>query len=108
MYETNNLIVYPGNHDNNTLIGWYNSLNKKQKSSLDKFLEKYDGKIHEKVIYYLKSKPYKYLTFMIQDVLGQDENYRINIPGNNNMQWSYRLCSFDNIDMLLNKYFNNK
>ena len=43
---------------------------------------------------------------MIQDILEQDENYRINIPGMSGNQWSYRLESFNDIDDKLKNLFN--
>ena len=48
----------------------------------------------------------KYLIILIQDILGQNEEYRINKPGIADGQWNYRLESFDNIDQNLKKLFN--
>ena len=104
--NTSNMIVYPGNHDNNTILGWYNSLSDDDKDSLNTFLEKYNGSINQKIIKYLYNQPFKYLVFMIQDILEQDENYRINIPGMSGNQWSYRLESFNDIDNKLKILFN--
>lgn len=104
--DSSNMIVYPGNHDNNTIVGWYNGLNVDNKKVLDDFLVNYSGEINEKIIKYLMDKPYKYLIILIQDILGQNEEYRINKPGIADGQWNYRLESFDNIDQNLKKLFN--
>lgn len=103
--NTSNMIVYPGNHDNNTILGWYNGLSISEQNILNKFLNKYDGSINKKIIKYLLEQPYKYLIFMAQDILEQDENYRINIPGIGNNQWSYRLVNLDEFDKSLNTIF---
>ena len=103
--NTSNMIVYPGNHDNNTILGWYNSLSNEDKDSLNKFLNNYTGTINQKIIKYLYNQPFKYLVFMIQDILELDENYRINIPGIGDNQWSYRLENFNEIDAKLEKLF---
>lgn len=104
--DLSNMIVYPGNHDNNTVLGWYNSLSSEQKEILEQFLNAYIGSINEKVIKYLMTQPYRYLILMIQDILGLDENYRINIPGIADNQWNYKLDSFDTIDSKLKNLFN--
>ena len=100
---TGNSIVYPGNHDNNTICGWYNDLSSGDKRVLDNYLADYNGNINEKVIKHLMNHPYKYLIVMIQDILGQGKNARINIPGTQKNQWKYRLTSLDGIYEKLNK-----
>lgn len=100
---TGNSIVYPGNHDNNTICGWYNDLSSGDKRVLNNYLADYNGNINEKVIKHLMNHPYKYLIVMIQDILGQGKNARINIPGTQKNQWKYRLTSLDGIDEKLNK-----
>ena len=92
--NSSNLVVYPGNHDNNTIIGWYNGLDALQKIALDEFLINYSGNINERVIHYLMDQPAKYLIFMVQDILGLSSDYRINIPGNIKNQWQYRMIDF--------------
>lgn len=104
--NTSNMIVYPGNHDNNTILGWYNNLTNTEQEALNKFLNKYAGTINEKIIHYLKEQPYKYLIIMLQDVLELDETYRINIPGMCGNQWGYRLENFNNIESKLQNLFN--
>ena len=92
--NSSNLVVYPGNHDNNTIIGWYNGLDALQKIALDEFLINYSGNINERVIHYLMNQPAKYLIFMVQDILGLSSDYRINIPGDIKNQWQYRMIDF--------------
>lgn len=101
--DSHNMIVYPGNHDNNTILGWYKKLSPKNKDTLKKFLKEYHGPINEKIIKYLLDKPYRFLIIMVQDILGDYENARINIPGANK-QWTYRLTSFEKLKKNLKKY----
>lgn len=99
--NTSNEIVYPGNHDNNTILGWYNSLNEKEKETLNKFLENYKGTINQKIIKYLNEEPHKYLIVMLQDILEQDAKSRINLPGKNENQWKYRLTDISEVNQKL-------
>lgn len=104
--NTSNMIVYPGNHDNNTILGWYNNLTIDEQNILNNFLIDYKGTINQKIIKYLLNQPAQYVVFMIQDVLELDEKARINVPGIENNQWNYQLKNFNNIDSKLKQLFN--
>lgn len=107
--DTNNMVFYTGNHDNNTIIGWFNSLNYIDKENVRMFLM--NKKCNYKEInvafikYCLKSKA-KIVIIPVQDIIGLDEKSRINIPGDEYCEnnWKWKLTDFEdfkkNIDVL--------
>ena len=104
--EKENMLVYTGNHDNDTIVGWYNKFNDKDK--LKEFLKRencYDKKIHFSLIKYALKCNGKLVVVPIQDLLGLDTNSRVNIPGTtSNFNWSWKLKSFWGIDRVIKKF----
>ncbi len=94
-----NLIVYPGNHDNKTIIGWYNNLDDNAKEKIDYYLKDISGKsINEKIINYTLGLPHKYTVFLVQDVLGLDDSAIWNTPGETNINnFSWKLEDFNDL-----------
>lgn len=100
--DSDNMVVYTGNHDNNTIIGWYNNLSDVQKENLNRFLKENDieeEKINRALIKYCLKSVAKYAIFPVQDIIGLDENSRINIPGDEGAEnnWSWKLLDFDEL-----------
>jgi 4-alpha-glucanotransferase len=78
--ENNNIILYPGTHDNQTLYGWLKSLDKEHKDILRK---EYKG---TKDLYGSLFKEIWNMTslitiFPVQDLIKLDDKARINHPG---------------------------
>lgn len=99
--DTDNMVVYTGNHDNNTIIGWYNSLNDIDKENVRMFLINNNcnyQKINVAFIKYcLKSKA-KIVIIPVQDIIGLDEKARINVPGDEfGDNWCWKLKDFDKL-----------
>jgi len=88
-----NCIAYSGTHDNNTLMGWFESLeNKKQQFILD-YLEINDNnKLSEAVIYKLAKSKANRVIFLMQDILRLQGDSRMNLPGTcDNNNWTWRI-----------------
>ena len=104
--EKENMLVYTGNHDNDTIVGWYNKFNEKDK--LKEFLKKencYDKKIHFSLIKYALKCNGKLVIVPIQDLLGLDSDSRVNVPGStSNFNWSWKLKKFWGIDRVIKKF----
>lgn len=104
--DTNNMVVYTGNHDNNTIIGWYNSLNYIDKENVRMFLMN-KGCNYEKINvafikYCLKSKA-KIVIVPVQDIIGLDETSRINVPGDEyGDNWCWKLTDFEDFKANIN------
>ncbi len=91
-------VLYTGTHDNDTLVGWINSHNKKN-SNLP-FLKKFNNKklMWELIEFVIKSKSDRVI-FPLQDILGLDSKHRFNKPGTiskNNWTWRFDLEKISN------------
>ena len=106
--EAENVLVFPGNHDCNTIYGWYKTLDDEHKWKLKEFLRKnecYDININIGIMQYLSKCKAKMPIIMVQDILGLDENSRINVPGvESNQNWSWKLINFDDLKERIKDY----
>ena len=92
--STNRQIVYPGTHDNQTLMGWLKTLPEENIKFLKvKFGENVD--LFEAVFKYILSLPSLMTIFQYQDLLKLDDSARINYPGTiGDPNWCFKLASF--------------
>lgn len=101
--DSNNMVVYTGNHDNNTIMGWYNSLSNLEKKNLELFLNEhkcYDEKINYALIKYCLNSNAKIVIIPVQDIIGLDEKSRINLPGHEfEDNWSWELLDFEELKL---------
>ena len=89
---TNNSVVYTGTHDNDTTVGWYENLEKRDKS----FAKRYLGiKAKKEVVWeFIRSALSSVADTAIipmQDYLGLGTEARINIPSTLGNNWKWRL-----------------
>ena len=89
---TNNSVVYTGTHDNDTTVGWYENLEKRDKS----FAKRYLGiKVKKEVVWeFIRSALSSVADTAIipmQDYLGLGTEARINIPSTLGNNWKWRL-----------------
>lgn len=91
MPSGDNMIVYTGTHDNQTLVGWINSLSDDKKAHIAWKLhcDNWDHLL-DAVIDYVKKLPSKITMFPLQDLLLYDDSARMNTPGTlgpHNFSW---------------------
>ena len=91
MPSGDNMIVYSGTHDNQTLVGWINSLSDDKKAHIAWRLhcDNWDHLL-DAVIDYIKKLPSKVTIFPLQDLLLYDDTARMNTPGTlgpHNFSW---------------------
>ncbi len=91
---TENCIVYTGTHDNETLVGWYETMSRRDKS----FAREYMGCRHtpKKEMYWefirlAMASPAKLAVIPVQDYLGLGAEARINEPSTLGKNWKWRL-----------------
>jgi 4-alpha-glucanotransferase len=88
-YSTN-FLVYTGTHDNDTTLGWFNSMDKKERKMLRKYLQG-SGKQFVKNMIELAWASAAYTAIIpMQDVLGLDTDARMNTPGTPSGNWTWR------------------
>jgi 4-alpha-glucanotransferase len=88
-----NSVVYPGTHDNDTAIGWWNTANDAEKYSVAHYLG-YDNpaqlQINWVFIRTALASVADLAIIPLQDVLGLDGRARMNDPRYNDGQWRWR------------------
>ena len=94
-------VLYTGTHDNDTLVGWLESLNYKQKKIVfDKFSAK---DTHWKLIEFAMSRVCDRVIIPLQDILGLGSRYRFNTPGLlSEKNWVWRFNFEDITDSMIN------
>ena len=97
--EQENVLVFPGNHDCQTIHGWYNTLNDEYKERLKEFLRRnecYDINVNIGIMHYCAKCKARIAIITVQDILGLDDSARINVPGvEKNENWSWKLIDFN-------------
>lgn len=87
-----NCIVYTGTHDNDTVIGWYNSAPDYERENCKKYLDIHEGdSVNMKFIEAVYKCRADYAIIPIQDILGLDSTARINIPSTLGGNWTWRI-----------------
>lgn len=115
-----NCVAYSGTHDNDTTVGWYESLDSNTKYRCDEYLKtwllsinrNYWNPINWRFIETLWSSKANFVIVQMQDILGLDFKSRMNIPGTSigNWQWSmekdFKNVEIENRLMEISKIFN--
>ena len=98
-YSNDNLIVYPGTHDNETLLGWLKGRPEWDINHLKwKFNEQDESKLFDKVFNYMISLPSKMTIIPMQDLLKLDNRARLNTPGTfGRPNWCWKMKSWDQL-----------
>ena len=96
--ESENVVVFPGNHDCSTIYGWYKILNDEYKEKLKQFLRQNgcnDINVNKGIMEYCLKCKAKIAIVTVQDILGLDDSSRINLPGTQSPEnWSWKLIDF--------------
>jgi 4-alpha-glucanotransferase len=96
-YQSNTL-AYPGTHDNDTLLGWLGERASERELSLAR---KYTGvatrapvrKLAEALLRTLHASCAQLVITPMQDLLGLDNRARMNVPGQAEGNWQFRLAA---------------
>ena len=94
-----NVLMYPGNHDTQTIYGWYKTLQPYQQENLKEFLKNNNCNninVNIGIMEYLVRCMARIVIISVQDVLGLDDEARINLPGTlSDKNWSWKLVDFN-------------
>jgi 4-alpha-glucanotransferase len=83
-------IVYTGTHDNDTTLGWYDSLNEQEKERVNNHLEKYRKDMPWRLIEAALDSVATLAMFPLQDLLSLGSEARMNTPGTMENNWRWR------------------
>lgn len=94
--EKQNTILYTGTHDNQTLKGWYDSLNQYQHRQLSKQFECYNEyTCVDRIIHNCLNSVADLVILPVQDILNYDDSARMNTPGTiGSPNWEWRMENF--------------
>lgn len=84
-------VVYTGTHDNDTTVGWYEGLDRKQKARIIEYLDCKGKEIHWDFIRAAWSSVADTAIIPLQDLLGLGSEAKMNKPGTAGGNWSWRL-----------------
>ena len=89
--HTTNSVVYTGTHDNDTTLGWWQNLSKKQKDRIRDYLDKRCPEMPWDLIELAMASQASLCIIPCQDVLGLDKSARFNTPGRATGNWQWQL-----------------
>lgn len=88
-YDTST-IAYTGTHDNDTLSGWWNSIDNKERKAIMKYTGSKTGDIRQRLIELVWSSCARTAIIPMQDILNLGTEARMNIPGTATGNWGWR------------------
>jgi 4-alpha-glucanotransferase len=94
---TDPVVVYPGTHDNQTTIGWFEDLDVETRTQVQTYLGRDGSDIAWDLIRLALSSTAKLAIFSLQDALRLGDEARMNIPGTGEGNWTWRF-SLDQLD----------
>ena len=83
-------VVYTGTHDNDTTLGWLQSVKGEEKELVKKYVSKFDVEGLEKLVEMAMSSVAKTAIIPMQDILQLDGKSRMNTPGISTGNWGWR------------------
>ncbi|MDO4555714.1 MAG: 4-alpha-glucanotransferase [Lachnospiraceae bacterium] len=94
-FSSPDCVCYSGTHDNNTTLGWYHEADEKTKDLVRCYMNTDGVLIHWDFIRTCFGTVADKAIVPIQDIFGQDEHHRMNIPGVALGNWGYRFKESD-------------
>lgn len=88
--HTRDSVVYTGTHDNDTTLGWYNSLDENTRNYVKEYLGRSIEMMPWPLIRTALASRANLAIIPMQDVLGLGGEHRMNTPGTNEGNWNWR------------------
>jgi len=83
-------VVYTGTHDNDTTLGWFNSLDEQGRGKVDSHLARYRKDMPWRLIETALDSVATLAVFPLQDLLSLGSDARMNTPGTAENNWHWR------------------
>lgn len=104
---TRNLVAYTGTHDNDTLLGWWRqAATSRERTYARQYLNldpATDQEIHWHCIRLLMGSVANLVVTPLQDVLGLGSDARMNTPGTESGNWTWRVRADQRIQEMLSR-----
>lgn len=91
-----NTVAYTGTHDNDTAVGWWNSVSDQEKTFAQQYLGSDGQAIQWDMMRALSKSVANTVIYPMQDVLGLSSDHRMNFPGQPAGNWEWRF-SWDQV-----------
>ena len=101
-----NSVVYTGTHDNDTSLGWYQSLAENAKNHLHTLLETPAPNMPQGLVMLALASKADMAIIPMQDILGLDSTHRMNTPGTVEANWQWRF-DWDMLSDAAQQYIKN-
>lgn len=98
-------VAYAGTHDNDTSVGWYQSLNEAHKHQLRRYLDISGKEIAWDMIRLLYRCIANLSIITMQDLLSKGSEARMNFPGKSEGNWAWRMTEEEFHDIKNNATF---
>lgn len=85
-----NSVVYTGTHDNDTTLGWYQSLSEEGRQHVLQYFGAEQLNMPSDLVKLALATNAKYAIIPMQDILQLDATHRMNVPGTTEGNWSWR------------------
>jgi 4-alpha-glucanotransferase len=83
-------VVYTGTHDNDTTLGWYQSLGEEARDHVDDYLGRSSEPMPWPLVRWALGSRANLAIVPMQDLLGLDSEHRMNVPGVADGNWRWR------------------
>ena len=93
-HHDKNSVVYTGTHDNNTTMGWWHSESAGTREHVTRYIDKGPRSDHDVVWDFIRLAMLSVADTAIvpfQDILALDAGARMNLPGETDGNWSWRV-----------------
>jgi len=87
---SDNTIAYTGTHDNDTLIGWWQSIENTERKKAGEYIGRKTGNVRQRLIELIWSSSAQTAIIPMQDILALGTEARMNIPGTATGNWGWR------------------
>ena len=94
-YYPVNSVSYTGTHDNDTVLGWYESATDEERDFCNRYLNRTDEPISYAMLRSLYGSVSKMTIATMQDLLQLDTTARMNIPSTLGGNWVWRMQEGD-------------
>ncbi len=85
-----NVVAYPGTHDNDTSVGWWESAQEHEKGFAQRYLGSDGAEISWDMMKVLSASVANTVIYPLQDVIALGSEHRMNLPGTSSGNWEWR------------------
>lgn len=107
-HDVENMIIYTGTHDNDTLMEWYDALSVAAKRKVRRFLAREgirQGSVKDRLLTYTWKSKAEYAIVPMADILGMGKEAHLNTPGTvGSPNWEWRMPDMRQMEISLKKY----